>query len=95
MTPAKIITQHPDPSKKGVNIEQDKYDLAYGAILDILLREKVMQPMPLYDRVAQEISDHIEGSAKWYAVTVKLDMEARGILQHDRQQRAIRLVQES
>ena len=86
-----IMTEHPDPAKQGVNIDLDKYELVYGAILDILMREKVMQPMPLFDRVAQDLEGQMDGSIKWYAVTVKLDMEARGVLLHDRKQRAVTL----
>lgn len=80
----KIQTLHPDPDKKGVNIDRAKYDLVRSGIIDVLSQRGKMKPMALFDGVADHLKGQMDGSIKWYAVTVKLDMEARGEIEHDR-----------
>ena len=80
----KILTLHPDPSKKGVNIDRAKYDLVRNGTFDVLGEHENMKPMALFDGVADHLKGQMEGSIKWYAVSVKLDMEARGEIEHDR-----------
>ena len=43
-----------------------------------------MKPMKMFEAVADHLEGQMEGSIGWYAVTVKLDMEARGQIEHDR-----------
>ncbi len=80
----KILTLHPDASKKGVNISRDKYDLVRGGIQHVLTETPSMKPMKMFEAVAEHLKGQMEGSISWYAVTVKLDMEARGLIKHDR-----------
>ncbi len=80
----KILTLHPDPSKKGVNIDRAKYDLVRQSTFDVLGPAATMKPMTLFEAVADHLKGQMEGSIKWYAVSVKLDMEARGEIEHDR-----------
>ena len=80
----KIRTLHPDPCKKGVNIDRAKYDLVRTGIGHVLKANKKMKPMKLFEQVAGQLDGQMDGSIKWYAVSVKLDMEARGEIEHDR-----------
>jgi len=80
----KILTLHPDPEKKGVNISRAKYDLVKSGIFAILGETSEMKPMKLFEAVAEYLEGQMEGSIAWYAVSVKLDMEARGEIKHDR-----------
>ena len=80
----KIQTLHPDPAKKGVNIDRAKYDLVRNGVESVLSAQGKMKPMNLFDGVADHLKGQMEGSITWYAVSVKLDMEARGEIEHDR-----------
>lgn len=81
---AKIQTLHPDPAKKGVNIDRMKYDLVRKGTFHVLGQAETMKPMALFEGVAAHLKGQMDGSIKWYAVSVKLDMEARGEIEHDR-----------
>lgn len=80
---AKILTLHPDPGKSGVNIDQEKYELFKSAIL---ARLKLAGDQTFTDlaKCLEEDLTGFDGSVAWYTVTVKLDLEARGLLRHDR-----------
>ena len=80
----KIQTLHPHPNKKGVNIARSKYDMVYAEVLEILTETPDIKPMQMFNKVGERLKGRIEGSGAWYAVTVKLDMEARGEIEHDR-----------
>lgn len=77
----RIETQHPDPNKQGVNIERKKYDAVQAAIVDALRMNGEMTFEDLMRAVEQRIGAHFEGSVSWYYTTVKLDLEARGIIE--------------
>ena len=87
----KIKTLHPDPAKQGVNIDRAKYDLVRGGIETVLAENGTMKPMKLFDAVADHLKGQMDGSITWYAVSVKLDMEARGEIAHDRKKGLLRL----
>ena len=75
----KIMTLHPE-GKQGVNIDQAKYDVIKDAILDSL-RDGTELPFKLLpEQVSQRVPD-FGGSVTWYVTTVKLDLEARGIIE--------------
>lgn len=80
----KIQTLHPDPAKKGVNIDRAKFDLVRNGIFEVLGATEKMKPMKLFESVAEHLEGQMDGSISWYAVSVKLDMEARGEIEHDR-----------
>jgi len=87
----KIKTLHPDPAKQGVNIDRAKYDLVRSGIFCVLAEDSVMKPMKMFEAVADLLSGQMEGSIAWYAVSVKLDMEARGEIAHDRKKGSLNL----
>lgn len=79
----RILTLHPD-DKQGVNIERAKYDEMKRALLRVVGRGAQGVPFrELSERVAEHLSDEVFGDASvsWYCVTVKLDLEARGVLE--------------
>lgn len=74
----RILTLHPT-GKQGVNIERAKYDAVRDAILDSIRQAGEMRFADLPDAVGQRLP-HFEGSVGWYTTTVKLDLEARGLI---------------
>lgn len=77
--PETIHTLHPD-KKQGVKISREKYEVIRKAILSTLRKQKEMTFMNLSRAVEKEVNGNFEGSVTWYVTTVKLDLEARGIL---------------
>ena len=74
-----IRTLHPE-KKQGVNISREKYDIIRKAILSALHKEKDISFMSLSRAVEKEVNGNFEGSVTWYVTTVKLDLEARGVV---------------
>ncbi|MEM6997824.1 MAG: hypothetical protein AAF413_02845 [Patescibacteria group bacterium] len=79
----KIQTLHPDPGKQGVNIDKEKYDIVKTALLETISENEPKTFMKL-GALPDSKRCGFEGSAMWSIVTVKLDLEARGILVHHR-----------
>jgi hypothetical protein len=77
----KILTQHPDPKKRGVNIDRGKYDKIKTEIINILSERGEVGFKDLMDEANRNLHETFEGSINWYFTTVKLDLEARGILE--------------
>ncbi|MEO8357839.1 MAG: hypothetical protein ABI621_18180 [Chloroflexota bacterium] len=74
-----IRTLHPE-KKQGVNISREKYEIICEAILSTLRAQKQMTFMNLSRAVEKEVNGTFEGSVMWYVTTVKLDLEARGLV---------------
>jgi hypothetical protein len=74
-----IRTLHPE-KKQGVNISKVKYEIIRKAILSTLHTQKEMTFMNLSRAVEKEVNGSFEGSVMWYVTTVKLDLEARGVV---------------
>ena len=74
----KIQTLHPK-GKNGVRIDKAKYETMRAAILEVLA-EGPCAFTPMTERIAQKLEGSFPGSISWYAVTVKQDLEARGIV---------------
>jgi hypothetical protein len=77
--PETIHTLHPD-KKQGVKISKEKYETIRKAILSTLRKQREMTFMNLSRAVEKEVRGNFDGSVTWYVTTVKLDLEARGIL---------------
>ncbi len=75
----KILTLHPD-GKQGVNISSEKYDIIRQAILSVLGEQKETRFKDLPAEVEQKLESSFDGSISWYVTTVKLDLEARGLI---------------
>ena len=76
----RILTRHPE-GKQGVNISREKYDAMKAAILRSV-RSRGEAPLQVVrSDLENELLGRFEGSVSWYLTTVKLDLEARGILE--------------
>lgn len=75
----RIYAQHPDPEKEGVSIDKLKYETIREAILTTLGNG----PVPFKDLPIQvkKLCPDFDGSISWYVTTVKLDLEARGVIE--------------
>lgn len=77
----KILTQHPEPGKSGVNISKQKYDVIREAILESIRAHGEITFTDLTQDVQKRLDGTFEGSIAWYVTTVKLDLEARGLVE--------------
>ena len=76
----KIMTLHP-AGKQGVNIDKRKYDMVRQAVEEALQAQPGATYSELTDAVGQRIGEVFDGSVGWYVTSVKLDLEARGVLE--------------
>lgn len=77
----KIQTLHPDPDKQGVRISKQKYDQVRAAILEVMQTRAPLTYSELAAAVNEALQGKFEGSIPWYATTVKLDLEARNVIE--------------
>jgi hypothetical protein len=75
----RMMTQHPE-KKQGVNIRRDKYEQVRTAIESALKEDDPQSFQALNEAVSQKLTGDFEGSIGWYFTTVKLDLEARGVI---------------
>jgi hypothetical protein len=75
----KILTKHP-LGKGGRNIDRQKYETVKRAILSAL-QNKELTHTELFSRLNQILKSTFSGNISWYGETVKLDLEARKIIE--------------
>lgn len=78
--PGKILTLHPD-GKKGANIDSVKYHQVRKILLEILHEHEEITYQKLNKIAIERLTGNFKGSISWYVVTIKLDLEARGIIE--------------
>ncbi len=76
----RIETLHPT-GKQGVNIDRGKYEAVKTAILTSLSAHKSLTFKELNAEVGRQLEGNFDGSVSWYFTTVKLDLEARGMIE--------------
>lgn len=76
----KIQTLHPTPGKTNKKIDLSKYETIKAALLGILSKGEYSHT-DLMERIYQKVTDTFEGGVQWYGETVKLDLEARGVIE--------------
>jgi len=76
----RIMTKHPDPEKAGVNITKAKYDAVRDAIVASIGEHGEITFQSLVGDVSERLAGQFEGSVPWYVTSVKLDLEARGVI---------------
>lgn len=81
MSDERIMTLHPDPSKQGVRINQRKYDTIRYEVLQVLKKEGSCTYTELADSVRRSLGGRFDGSTSWYVTVLKLDLEARGVIE--------------
>lgn len=77
----RILTLHPDKDKRGMNINRKKYEQVRRAIVAVLGEQCELTFTELGNQVEARLAGQFEGSIRWYYTTVKLDLEARGIIE--------------
>ncbi len=75
----RILTLHPK-GKRGVWISKIKYDFIKDTLIDCLKKGSLTH-LELMDCIKKRLEGKIEGSIGWYSETVKLDLEARKIVE--------------
>jgi hypothetical protein len=76
----RILTLHPQ-GKEGVNICKEKYDLIRQAIVGSLKDSGELTFSELGTEVSRRLEGNFQGSLSWYYTTVKLDLEARSVIE--------------
>ncbi len=76
----KILTLHP-AGKQGVNIDRRKYEQIKAAILSAIGEAGRLPFAQLSQAVSEHLDAPFEGSIPWYTISVKLDLEARGLVE--------------
>ena len=77
----KILALHPDKNKQPVRIDKVKYEMMRAAIVSALRANAGITFSELAKMVQDRLAGRFEGSIMWYVTTVKLDLEARKIIQ--------------
>jgi Family of unknown function (DUF6958) len=79
MREEKILTRHP-LGKKGKNIDKETYDIFKDSILSNL-RKKELTHTELFNQLNRGLKGKFSGNISWYGETVKLDLEARELIE--------------
>jgi hypothetical protein len=79
MTEEKILTKH-TLGKSGRNISKQKYETIKLALVGAL-RNKELTHTELLSQVNKSLKGKFSDNISWYAETVKLDLEARKIIE--------------
>ena len=78
MSDEKVITKHP-LGKTGRNISRPKYDTVKKAIVSVLKGNELTHTE--LDQLNKRLKNRFAGNVSWYGETVKLDLEARKIIE--------------
>lgn len=84
----RIQVKHPQ-GKRGVNIPRNKYEAMKAAVVGSLKGRELTQT-ELTRAVETRLGSKFEGSIPWYMEWVKLDLEARHIVERVRGEKAER-----
>lgn len=76
----KILTLHPE-GKKGVNILKRRYDQIAACLLEVIQEHTIITYSDANDLIIERLTGKFDGKITWYVVSVKLDLEARGIIE--------------
>lgn len=74
----KILTEHP-LGKSGKTINKVDYELFKDAIVSAL-QARELTHTELVDELDKSLKGRFSGNISWYAMTVKLDLEARRVI---------------
>ena len=79
MKEEKILTRHP-LGKSGKNIDKQKYEALKEAILSAL-KNRPLTHAELFNELNKSLRSKFSGNISWYGETVKLDLEARKMIE--------------
>jgi CO dehydrogenase nickel-insertion accessory protein CooC1 len=80
MKSEQIQTLHPQAGKTNKRISLEKYLVIKENILSILNKTEPTHT-ELMEKLYENLKDSFEGGIQWYGETVKLDLEARVIIE--------------
>jgi hypothetical protein len=80
MSEERILTKHPK-GKDGVNILKRRYDVIKEFILETIKEYGEITYNSLSDLAVEKLNENFDGKVVWYIVTVKLDLEARNMIE--------------
>ena len=80
MNDERILTMHP-AGKQGVNMHRDRYEFIKIYLLETIKAAGEITFSDLGDKAVDEISLKFDGKVLWYITTVKLDLEARKLIE--------------
>jgi hypothetical protein len=75
-----IQTLHPDKTKTNKRILLEKYNFIKTHLLAVLKKAELTHT-DLMEALYQRVKDEFEGGVQWYGETVKLDLEARRVIE--------------
>ena len=75
-----IQTLHPQEGKTNKKISLEKYNFIRENLLEIIT-EFELTHKDLMEELYTRVKDNFEGGVQWYGETVKLDLEARQIIE--------------
>jgi hypothetical protein len=75
-----IQTLHPQAGKKNKKISLKKYNFIRDNILTILTGKELTHT-ELMEELFSKVKDNFDGGVQWYGETVKLDLEARKLIE--------------
>jgi Family of unknown function (DUF6958) len=76
---AQMATKHP-LGKSGKNISRQKYEAVREAILSAL-KNRELTHTELFEQLRKRLKNKFSGNVSWYGETVKLDLEARKMVE--------------
>ena len=79
MAEEKILTRHP-LGKSGKNIDRQKYEVIRETILSVL-KNRELTHTELFEELRKRLENKFSGNVSWYGETVKLDLEARKMIE--------------
>jgi hypothetical protein len=79
MAEEKILTKHPQ-GKTGRNIDRQIYETLKTSIM-AALGKKELTHTELFEQLNKNLKGKVSGNISWYGETVKLDLEARKIIE--------------
>jgi hypothetical protein len=74
-----ILTLHPS-NKKGIYMEAERYHTVRTFVLEMLRQRGELRFTELYVEAQTVLEGQFAGKVKSYLVTLRLDLEARGII---------------
>jgi hypothetical protein len=80
MSEERILTKHPK-GKDGINILKRRYDVIKEFILETIKEYGEITYNSLSDLAVEKLNENFDGKVVWYIVTVKLDLEARNMIE--------------
>lgn len=80
MATEQIQTLHPTAGKTNKRISLEKYNIIRENILAIL-HDKELTHTELMEILYDRVKDTFDGGVQWYGETVKLDLEARKMIE--------------